>query len=210
MKNYGEELVYWYFRLNGFIPMADFVLHTEQETGSSDCDLIAVRFPHVYENVGGQPDDWDDELLGMLGHNGHRTLGVFVQVKTGENGGNDFAGIEEYFRTHCEPVLNRIGFWPKNKVGALAEHLWANSGGGDDNYAFSKVAVMGRVPRRQNAPCWIELDLNRVITFIVTRMHKYGPDKDRDRMFFPDSIIQFLADRANNNGLDLRPKIVKR
>ena len=27
MRNYGEELVYWYFRMNGFIPMADFVLH---------------------------------------------------------------------------------------------------------------------------------------------------------------------------------------
>lgn len=82
--NYAETLAYWYLRLNGFFPLKNFVLHSsrreerlgregaEQNEGyipGADCDLIAVRFPHVYEEIGGQPrqeeaiedneGDWD-------------------------------------------------------------------------------------------------------------------------------------------------------
>jgi len=58
--NYGETLAYWYLRLNGFFPLKNFVMHMpEERTQHSDCDLLAVRFPLVSEDVGGGPDDWD-------------------------------------------------------------------------------------------------------------------------------------------------------
>jgi hypothetical protein len=55
--NYGETLTYWYLRLNGFIPMRNFVLHRANIEGqaAADTDLLAVRFPHVYEEIGGNP-----------------------------------------------------------------------------------------------------------------------------------------------------------
>lgn len=45
--NYGEELTYWYLRLNGFFPISRYMIHrTEEGRHPSDRDLLAVRFPH--------------------------------------------------------------------------------------------------------------------------------------------------------------------
>jgi hypothetical protein len=71
--NYGETLAYWYLWLNGFFPLKNFVLHSSHRTKDAypsarfnnidpennymqavDSDLIAIRFPFVYEEVGGQ------------------------------------------------------------------------------------------------------------------------------------------------------------
>ncbi len=65
--NYGETLVYWYLRFNGFFLIQNFVLHPLADSEGSDkqaadSDLLAVRFPYVYEETGGQPDDWDPRL----------------------------------------------------------------------------------------------------------------------------------------------------
>jgi hypothetical protein len=80
--NYGEELGYWYLRLNGFFPLSNVVLHGgETLRYTSDCDLLAVRPPHVYEVVGGQMEDWDPKLYELF--EGGWTLGVVCEVKTG-------------------------------------------------------------------------------------------------------------------------------
>ncbi len=62
MMNYAETLAYWYLRLNGFFPLNRFVLHPPgggPRAHAADHDLLAVRPPGVYEDVGGQPNDWD-------------------------------------------------------------------------------------------------------------------------------------------------------
>jgi len=46
----AEELAYWYFRLNGFLNIPNFVIHPD--TGSeqrTDVDLLGVRFPYRSE-----------------------------------------------------------------------------------------------------------------------------------------------------------------
>lgn len=44
--NYGEEHAYWHLRLNGFLPINDFVVHrTEANADRSDIDVLAVRLP---------------------------------------------------------------------------------------------------------------------------------------------------------------------
>lgn len=55
--------MYWYFRLNGFFPLNNFVIHrTEKTNYTSDTDKFAIRPPFVLEEVGGQSDDWDPLL----------------------------------------------------------------------------------------------------------------------------------------------------
>lgn len=56
-RNFGEELVYWYLRLNGFFIINNFVLHHDTASRTSDADLLAVRFPYVYEDIGGREED---------------------------------------------------------------------------------------------------------------------------------------------------------
>jgi hypothetical protein len=62
-NNYGEELAYWYLRLNGFFTINNLVLHHNSEGRTSDADILAERFPYVHEEVGGGEGDWDDSLL---------------------------------------------------------------------------------------------------------------------------------------------------
>lgn len=197
MRNYGEELVYWYFRLNGFIPMADFVLHGDDALQSSDCDLLAVRFPHVFETVGGQENDWDDEFLNALGHDGKKTLAVFVQVKAGEDDGNRVERISRYFSSHLEYLINRLGFWPPDRAKDVADRFDRVSVLEEDQYSLSNVTVLRDIRSRRRTPQWIEVPISQAIHFIMNRMTKYAPDKFNDRMFFPDSVIQLLADQAH-------------
>lgn len=78
MRNYGEELAYWYLRLNGFFTINNFVLHHNREGRTSDADILAVRFPYVYEEVGGRDEDWDDQLVGRF--NKDKIVGLICEV----------------------------------------------------------------------------------------------------------------------------------
>ena len=56
-------LAYWYFRLNGFMTIMNFVVHRDRGPGQeTDADVLGVRFPHRAE---GPPEDpmADDEHL---------------------------------------------------------------------------------------------------------------------------------------------------
>ena len=67
--NYGETLVYWYLRLNGFFPLTNFVIHkSDGVMYSSDCDILAIRPPLVFEEIGGQADDWDQWFFRTYKH----------------------------------------------------------------------------------------------------------------------------------------------
>ncbi len=82
--NYSETLAYWYLRLNGFIPLRNFVLHPlrgAENKQAADSDLLAVRFPHVYEETGGQPNDWDHRLKdwGFLPE--QEVISLIIEVK---------------------------------------------------------------------------------------------------------------------------------
>jgi hypothetical protein len=52
-----EKVAYWYFRLNGFFQIENFVVHPERRgTQRTDADLLAVRFPHRAERLFDNPN----------------------------------------------------------------------------------------------------------------------------------------------------------
>ena len=64
-----EKVAYWYFRLNGFLQIENFVVHPERRGGQrTDADLLAVRFPYRAERLFDDPNDImaDDERLLVL------------------------------------------------------------------------------------------------------------------------------------------------
>ena len=114
--NYGEEYACWYLRLNGFFPIQNFVIHkSSQVTHSSDCDILAVRPPYVYEEIGGKQKDWDGLLINKL--NFKCTIGVVCEVKTGNYDLNIFK--PEYLR-HS---VGRLGFVDKAKIDKVTHEL---------------------------------------------------------------------------------------
>ncbi len=56
--NFAEQLAYWYLRFNGFFPLTNFVLHHGTGHRTSDTDLLAMRFPYVSEDIGGEEKKW--------------------------------------------------------------------------------------------------------------------------------------------------------
>lgn len=85
--NYGEEHAYWYLRLNGFFPLQNFVVHRHGGNElRSDVDVLAVRPPLVYEEIGGQQGDWDQFLAAHVPLD--CVLGVVCEVKTGYPSGD--------------------------------------------------------------------------------------------------------------------------
>ncbi|HVK17203.1 MAG TPA: hypothetical protein VM533_09665 [Fimbriiglobus sp.] len=198
MKNYGESLAYWYFRLNGFIPMTDFVLHGDDRLKSSDCDLVAVRFPHVWEKVGGQDNDWHDLWVHDLQPEEGYTLATFVQVKTGKDDGNRAGELKEYFKKHLEYLVWRLGFWPKDVAQRVARDFQETNQIKHKGYKLSKVVVLRDLRERRVEPQWFEWRLLDLVMFIEQRMVKYKPDKFESRMHFPDPLIQLYAEQAMN------------
>ena len=53
MVNKFEQLAVWYFRLNGYFTVPNFILHPNTPGGQrTDADVLAVRFPHSTEVAG--------------------------------------------------------------------------------------------------------------------------------------------------------------
>jgi len=189
--NYGEEYAYWYLRLNGFFCLPNFVIHRFGDVrDSSDCDILAIRPPHVFEEIGGKPDDWDHKLQEQLYF--RRTIGVICEVKTG-----GYSTKELFKPEHVNYCLGRLGFVPRDHVAAVGKDL-ASRKAVDiaGNYQVCKLLIAnGGDPDGVFLFCALE----SVIKFLRARVAKYGKEKYRDRMFFSSILFQSMIDIAALN-----------
>jgi len=181
--NYGETFAYWYLRLNGFFPMTNFVIHKSEGVDySSDCDVLAVRPPLVYEEVGGKHEDWDPWLLEHI--DSGKTLGVICEVKTGK------FETDKLFRTeNVSYAANRLGI--TNEQGDITRI--ANGEAIEDVaniYRVIKLFISNKA-EKGNFVC---LSLESIIQFLLDRIGKYPIEKYRDRMFFSSILFQGLIE----------------
>jgi hypothetical protein len=80
-----EKVAYWYFRLNGFFQIQNFVVHPERSGGQrTDADLPAARFPFRAERLFDDASDVmaDDEQRLALSR--ERIDVVIAEVKTNQ------------------------------------------------------------------------------------------------------------------------------
>jgi len=181
--NYGETLAYWYLRLNGFFPLTNFVLHKSDGVKyTSDCDILAVRPPLVYEEVGGQPDDWDQWLLKYIKTG--RTLGVICEVKTG-----DYEADKLFRPEYVRYAAKRLGMTDKDEdITRIADGGAIEDIG--DTYRIIKLFVSnhGAEEKFENR------SLEEIIQFLFDRIGKYPAEKYKDRMFFGSILFQGLVE----------------
>ncbi|MGH9765199.1 MAG: hypothetical protein ACREDR_05420 [Blastocatellia bacterium] len=186
--NYGETLTYWYLRLNGFIPMRNFVLHHENIDAeqSADADLLAIRFPHVYEAIGGRPDDWDNERFGNWGLDLARSLALIVEVKTGAVDREEKWWRQERIRAGVQ----RLGMFPEASVPEIVRELENTTMVHRESWTVAKLLVTDRPVRDRSS---LILNLADADEFIWQRIHKFKDAKLADRLRFPDDLMQYLA-----------------
>lgn len=186
--NYGEEITYWYLRLNGFFPITNFVVHRSTRVEhSADIDLLAVRPPFVYEEVGGCPRDWDPWLVDYLGLD--RFIGVICEVKTG-----DYDPSKLFRPNYVEYALGRLGFVPREHIqeafDVLKECPVVELP--DGNIVFKLLVTNGE----PETDICFALSLNQVEDFIVERVRRYPKEKYADRMFFSSELFQHTIHRV--------------
>lgn len=191
--NFGESLAYWYFRLNGFFPLTNFVLHRHDEVQSdADADVLAVRFPHVSEPIGGQPDDWDNGRFDEwnLGHR-EQIVCIFCDVKTATH---DRASIARSFsQQRLTLAIQRFGVLPPNEINRVVRDLHQAASVRRNEVTFAKVLMARSFSQSANNTSCYHLELKKAIQFIKNRMSRYRSEKNAARMFFPGDLIQFLA-----------------
>lgn len=197
--NFAEQLTYWYLRLNGFVPLTNFVLHHDADRNAnpwtSDADLIAIRFPHVSEVIGGQADDWDEQFERWNLRLTTETIGLIVEVKSGRL-------RPKHLRDFKAPswrvpyAIRRLGMFTEQEAQGVASALSDQSVARQGGFTVAKLLVGTTDPK---LPQWLYLDLENAVEFICRRMKKYANRKGSDRMFFDGDLIQFLAWRGGRS-----------
>jgi hypothetical protein len=207
LMNFAETLTYWYLRLNGFFPITNFILHKGSLIPrSADSDLLAVRFPYVFEEVGGQPKDWDTETFANWGINLERDIvGIIVEVKTGyeDNPGELEKGINRAFREgRLVSGIQRLGFWDRDKAAQVGNQLVGQTlyrepvfqleDGNTRDFVIAKMLVETNLPHGLAIPPCLALNLLDLKNFIDARVDEYIKRKYADRMGFPSDLLQYI------------------
>jgi hypothetical protein len=199
MINFAENLTYWYLRFNGFFLLQNFVLHWVDQVegkrarGTADSDLLAIRFPYVYEKIGGQKKDWDREQFKNWEIEIDKLhLAFIVEVTSGKNVNcNDLKRKYSYGR--LEQAIQRFGIFPKDEVSCIVKKLYQEKYIKKEPWVIAKLAVT----EGNNTGLWLNLLLDDADKFIRRRIESYLPEKYSDRIYFPDALIQYLAWKEN-------------
>lgn len=183
MSNYGEGIAYWYLRLNGFFPIENFVVHRSRNVDySSDVDIIAVRLPFVYEEIGGQPYDWDKSFFEPFVPN--LPIGILCEVKTGDFNVNDV-----FKHQNVSYAIGRFGFTPdftKLVSSVDQKDLTIVS----PQFQIAKVLFSNK-DRLQNDR-FFHFPISHIQNFLQEHIRKYPKEKYQDRMFFPSDLMQYI------------------
>lgn len=194
--NFAESLAYWYLRFNGFFPIVDFVLHRsdgDERPYTADCDLLAVRFPHVFEEIGGRENDWDTRRFNDWGITlSTDTVGLMVEVKSGSLNHEDLTN-KSFAPERWRRAVQRFGIYPNQEAIQLAAATFQKPlcRSGDPPIAVAKLLIADQVPA-EGEDRWLSMRLSDAEVFVVQRMRCYER-KLLDRMFFPDALAQYLA-----------------
>jgi len=164
----------------------------EEKSDRGDYDLIAIRMPNVYEEIGGKPEDWDKRFEDWEIPLSDKKLGLIVEVKSSQNV-SDINAFEREKR--IEMAIQRMGCLPKNDIQSIVEELMENSQSEiDDDWIIAKLLIT-QSGKEGN---WFNLTLKEANDFIEKRIRKYHFRKFAERMFFHDELFQYKIWKDGN------------
>jgi len=161
-----EELAHLYFRLNGFFTVPNYILHGSRSQ-KGEIDLLAVRFPHKQEEVGGCPLH-DDPALDLRAD---KLEMILAEVKRREE---DFNESRELKWT-MEYVLRFAGFFGDEECLAQASSRLAEAETyEDERIRIRRMLCTGAETITEDAN---HRKLRGMLAFIVGRFRKHRRHK---------------------------------
>jgi hypothetical protein len=172
----AEEVANWYFRLNGFLQIPGFILHSDVPRQQiTDADVLGVRFPYSCEMLNGVrmiDDRWlsqvtlPNQVLFVIGE---------VKVSTCKINGP----WTDPTRGGMEKVIRRIGFASDAMTRAIADSLYQQLFWQNDDYAVQYVAIgttsnheLTHRFRKLKQLLWPD-----IAAFLFERFNGFGPIK---------------------------------
>lgn len=198
----AEKVAYWYFRLNGFFQIENFVVHPGRYGAQrTDADLLAVRFPFRAERLFDDPDDiMADDMKGLALSDDLIDV-VIAEVKTNQpcrlNG-----PWTRQDRQNVHRVLAAIGCLPQEAINIAAENIYRTGIHRADDLRVRLVAV-GRDRSDDLAkdhPEVIQLLWPDMLAFIWHRFDRYRRQKTQvDQWSIHGRQLKTLVDEHRNS-----------
>jgi hypothetical protein len=197
-----EKVAYWYFRLNGFLQIENFVVHPERRGGQrTDADLLAVRFPHRAERLFDYPYDVMPDDGAALALSEDLIEVVIAEVKTNQpctlNG-----PWTQYDRQNVHRVLAAIGCLPRDCINDAAADIYrAGVHKSDIGFRIRLVAVGQErsIELAEKYPEVTQLIWTELLTFVWERFKKYRQQKTQvDQWDVEGQKMKRLADQSRD------------
>ena len=169
----AEKLAYWYFRLNGFLTIKNFVVHPE--SGSDPCtevDILGVRFPYRAELLTNPMPD--DEVFTKIKNKPYIIIAEVTKVKCKLNG-----PWTDPTEKNMDRVLRAIGAFDNATMSEVAKKLYQDGFYENKLYYLSLFCV-----GKQKNSYWLKKLPNvpqklwdDILKFIYNRFKEYEEQK---------------------------------
>ena len=176
-----EKVAYWYFRLNGFLQIENFVVHEvagkQRGNQRTDADLLGVRFRHRSEFLIDRPQEpMEDDPHLLLSPDLDDV--VIVEVKANQQCALNGPWTNPTDR-NMHRVLAAIGLAPQDAIDEVAKRIYD-----DGCIIFSGTRIrLVAIGDRQNSNLGqtyqgvVQLTWDDVLGFIYARFHRYQSQK---------------------------------
>jgi len=169
----SEKLAYWYFRLNGFLTIENFVVHPDRGTQQcTDIDLLAVRFPHRAELL--EVPMEDDKRLIL---EPQKIRIILAEVKIGRIELNK--AWTNPSRKNIQRMLRAVGAIEQERVEDVSDEIYTNRWYEEPNYVIS-MCCLGRTKNQdllKRYPKMPQLTWEEVLSFVHQRFKIYHQQK---------------------------------
>jgi hypothetical protein len=199
-----EKLAYWYFRLNGFLTIENFVVHPDRGPQCTEADLLATRFPYRYEAPNGIP--MEDDPLVIL--DSDRIQILLVEVKACKCDLN-LAWIDNE-RRNMQRIISAIGpFKDQDVVNNVSENLY-KQGWCEHQNVYVSLCCFGLkknqalLAKYRKVP---QITLKSVLPFIHQRFYEYRVPKGDHKQW--DEFGKMLWQCVEEDFNGFRDKILK-
>ena len=158
-----QQLGFWFFRLNGFLTTANFVVHPRRgDAQGTDIDVLGVRFPYRKELVVDPLEDAEIFVSGV-------PQVVLAEIKTGRCALN--GPWTKPARQNMENALMAVGAVPSAEVETVARDLYSTGQSRAGGFWFRLVCVGAErdVDIETRYPAVPQILWSEVENFIFTR-----------------------------------------
>jgi len=171
----AAQIAFWYFRLNGFLGVENFVLHPEdrKQSQKTDADFCGVRFQHRSE-LGMEDDAPFKESRRSPSY-------VIAEITRGICKLNG-PWIDPN-KENIQYVLRAIGAFPSDDNDAIAQSLYKHctypKPGAGQEFIFRLIAVGKTVDNalQKRFPHLLQIELDKMLGFIHQRFDTYRSQK---------------------------------